>query len=105
MTFYETDIFTEQIVHLIDDNSYAELQSRLIIDPEAGDLIPKSHGLRKIRWKAQGRGKRGGIRVIYYLVHREEVFMLYAYAKNDREDITPDQAKTLRELVDYHLKQ
>lgn len=80
------------------------MQSRLIIDPEAGDLIPKSHGLRKICWKAKGRGKRGGIRVIYYLVHREEVFMLCAYAKNDREDITPDQSRKLKELVDYHLK-
>jgi mRNA-degrading endonuclease RelE of RelBE toxin-antitoxin system len=104
MTFYETDIFTEQIVNLIDDDSYAELQTRLIIDPEAGDLIPRSLGLRKIRWKARGRGKRGGIRVIYYLVHREEVFMLYAYAKNDREDITQDQARKLRELVEQHLK-
>lgn len=104
MTFYETDIFTEQIIHLIDDDSYAELQTRLIADPEAGDLIPRSRGLRKIRWRAQGRGKRGGIRVIYYLVHREEVFMLYAYAKNDREDITPDQAKKLRDLIDYYLK-
>lgn len=104
MIFYETDIFTEQIVSLIDDDSYAELQTRLIIDPEAGDLIPKSRGLRKIRWKAQGRGKRGGIRVIYYLIHHEEIFMLYAYAKNNKEDITPDQARRLRDLVDQHLK-
>lgn len=105
MTFYETDIFTEQITRLISDDSYGELQSQLIIDPEAGDLIPKSNGLRKIRWKAQGRGKRGGIRVIYYLVHREEIFMLYAYAKNERENITPEQAKKLKELVEHHLKQ
>ena len=103
MTFYETDIFTEQIVELIDDESYSELQSTLIADPEAGDLIPRSRGLRKVRWKATGRGKRGGIRVIYYLVHHEEIFMLYAYAKNDREDISPDQARRLRELVDLHL--
>ena len=103
MTFYETDIFTEQIVDLIDDDSYAELQWQLIADPEAGDIMPRSRGLRKIRWRAPGRGKRGGIRVIYYMVHREEIFMLYAYAKNDREDITPDQARRLRNLVDLHL--
>ena len=103
MTFYETDIFTEQIVDLIDDDSYAELQSTLIANPDAGDLMPRSRGLRKVRWKAPGRGKRGGIRVIYYMVHREEIFMLYAYAKNDREDITPDQTRRLRELVDLHL--
>jgi mRNA-degrading endonuclease RelE of RelBE toxin-antitoxin system len=103
MTFYETHIFTEQIGDLIDDESYAELQATLIVDPEAGDLIPRSRGLRKVRWKAQGRGKRGGIRVIYYLVHREEIFMLYAYPKNEREDLSADQVKRLRDLVDLHL--
>ncbi len=103
MTFYETDIFTEQIVDLIEDNSYAELQASLIVDPEAGDLIPRSKGLRKVRWRAPGRGKRGGIRVIYYLVHREEIFMLYAYAKNDRADLTSEQIRRLRDLVDLHL--
>ena len=104
MIFYETDIFTEQIVELVDDRSYALLQATIIADPEAGDLIPRSRGLRKVRWRAGGRGKRGGIRVIYYLVRREEVFMLYAYAKSEREDITHEQARLLRELVDQHLK-
>ena len=103
MTFYETDIFTEQIVDLIDDDSYAELQASLIVDPEVGDLVPRSKGLRKVRWRAPGRGKRGGIRVIYYLVHRGEIFMLYAYAKNEREDLSSDQIRRLRELVDLHL--
>lgn len=104
MTFYETDIFTEQIVDLIDDDSYSELQRLLITDPEAGDIIPRSRGLRKVRWRAPGRGKRGGIRVIYYMVRHEEIFMLYAYAKNDRSDITPDQARRIRDLVDIHLQ-
>lgn len=105
MTFYETDIFTEQIVALIDDDSYMQLQAALIVDPEAGDLMPRSRGLRKIRWRLPGKGKRGGIRVIYYIVRHEEIFMLYAYSKSNREDITPDQARILRELVDQHLNQ
>ena len=105
MTFYETDIFTAQIVELIDDDSYAELQSVLVGDPEAGDLIPRSKGLRKIRWRAKGKGKRGGMRVIYYLVDQEEIFMLYAYSKSKQEDITPARAKILRDLVDQHLEQ
>jgi hypothetical protein len=67
MIFYETDIFTEQIVEYIDDQSYSSLQAVLVADPEAGDLIPKTGGLRKIRWLGSGRGKRGGIRIIYYL--------------------------------------
>ncbi len=103
MTFYETDIFTARIVDLISDDSYAELQSVLITDPEAGDLLPRSRGLRKIRWRSGGKGKRGGIRVIYYLVHREEIFMLYAYPKNERENISQSQAAKLRDLVEHHL--
>lgn len=104
MTFYETDIFTEQIVALIDDESYAALQDALIADPKAGDLIPRSRGLRKIRWRSRSKGKRGGLRVIYYLVEQEETFMLYAYSKSSSENISPDQARVLRALVDEHLR-
>jgi|SRR4051794_34516835 mRNA-degrading endonuclease RelE of RelBE toxin-antitoxin system len=105
MTFYETDIFTEQIVDALDDDSYRELQDVLIRDPESGDLIPRTRGLRKIRWRAAGRGKRGGLRVIYYLVTRHEIFMLYAYAKSQQENLSPEQLQRLRQLVDQHLAQ
>ena len=60
MVFYETDVFTARIVEFIDDESYAALQAVLVADPEAGDLVPKTRGLRKIRWMGSGRGKRGG---------------------------------------------
>ena len=105
MTFHETDIFTARIVELIDDESYAELQALLVGDPEAGELIPKARGLRKIRWRGSGRGKRGGLRVIYYMVHHEEIFMLYAYPKNKESNLSQRHAKILRELVDQHLDQ
>ena len=104
MTFYETSVFTDQIVGLIDDDSYAELQFTLVVDPEAGDLMPRCKGLRKIRWRGSGRGKRGGIRVIYYLLERDEIYMLFAYPKNKRTDITANQARTLRALVNQHLQ-
>lgn len=104
MVFYETNIFTAQIVSLLSDESYRELQNQIVVDPEAGDLIPGSQGLRKIRWKVEGRGKRGGMRVIYYLVTREEVFMIFAYKKNEQENLTPEQTRKLRQLVDDHLK-
>ena len=103
MVFYETDIFTEQIVEFLDDDSYRELQTVLIRDPESGALIPRSRGLRKIRWRVHGRGKRGGIRVIYYLVTRDQIYMLFAYAKNQQEDLTQQQLQRLRNLVDKHL--
>lgn len=104
MIFYETDVFTSRITELIDDDSYAALQAALVIDPEAGDLIPKSKGLRKIRWMGSGRGKRGGIRVIYYLVHHEEIFMLYAYPKNKESNTSSRHIQILRELVEKHLE-
>ena len=75
----------------------------LIRDPESGALIPRSRGLRKIRWRAPGRGKRGGIRVIYYLVTPEQIYMLFAYAKNKQENLTQEQLQRLRNLVDQHL--
>ena len=104
MTFYETAIFTDQIISLLSDDSYAELQQTLIADPQAGDLIQHSRGLRKIRWRLPGKGKSGGIRVIYYLVCSEEIFLLYAYPKSKQENITDDQARVLRSLVQTHLK-
>lgn len=75
MVFHETDVFTARIVDFIDDESCSTLQAVLIADPEAGDLIPKARGLLKIRWMGSGRGKRGGIRVIYYLVCQDEIFV------------------------------
>ena len=103
MVFYETGIFTEQLAEFLDDDSYRELQSVLMRHPESGDLIPRSRGLRKIRWRVAGRGKRGGIRIIYYLVTHEQIYMLYAYAKNKQENLTPEQTQRLRNLVDQHL--
>lgn len=104
MRFYETSIFTSQIVDLISDESYAELQAALVINPEVGDLIQRSRGLRKIRWRLSGKGKSGGIRIIYFLVQKQEVFFLYAYPKGKRENITAEQTQILRGLVDQHLK-
>jgi mRNA-degrading endonuclease RelE of RelBE toxin-antitoxin system len=105
MIFYETDLFTARIIELIDDASYAALQAVLVADPEAGDLVPKTRGLRKIRWMGSGRGKRGGIRVIYYLVCNDEIFMLYAYPKNRESDLSARHLQLLTELVEQHLEQ
>ena len=98
--FLETPVFTRQIKVLVDDETYRVLQWRLAADPEAGDLIPRSGGLRKIRMPLPGRGKRGGARVIYYwITARSQIYMLLAYAKNEQENLTDAQLKTLRELV------
>jgi mRNA-degrading endonuclease RelE of RelBE toxin-antitoxin system len=66
MIIVETSIFTRQVQVLLDDDDYRRLQTTLVLRPDAGDLIPGGGGLRKIRWGAKGRGKRGGVRTIYY---------------------------------------
>lgn len=100
MIFLETPVFTRQIKDLIDDEAYRGLQLRLVANPEAGDLVPRSGGLRKIRMALPGRGKRGGARVIYYWVAAQsQIYMLLAYAKNVQDNLSEAQLKALRELV------
>ena len=65
--------------------------------------MPGSGGLRKIRWAGSGRGKRGGIRVIYYLVRDDRVYLLFAYPKNKQENLTSQQLKVLRKIVEMEL--
>jgi hypothetical protein len=99
MEIVETPVFTADIVKLIPDESYRQLQRQLVEHPGSGDLIPGSGGLRKIRWRLSGRGKSGGIRVIYYLDMPDTIFMLFVYRKNQQEDLTQQQLKYLRNLI------
>ena len=85
--------------HWTDDDLRA-LQSFLLVSPDAGDLIRGGAGLRKLRWSVQGRGKRGGARVIYYWhVPKHYIYLIYAYAKSQREDLNRQQIKMLGELM------
>ena len=82
------------------DEDLRSLQNFLLASPDAGDVIPGGSGLRKLRWSAQARGKRGGARVIYYRhVPGECIYLIYAYAKNVRSDLTREQIKTLAQLM------
>lgn len=94
--FFETGIFTKCIVEMLTDPEYGALQAFLIKRPEAGDLIPGGRGLRKLRWSSGGKGKRGGMRVIYYLYLGEcRIYMIYPYRKSDQGDLTAEQLKAL----------
>jgi hypothetical protein len=105
MQFIETSIFTRQITSLLTDDEYALLQVSLSVHPENGAIILHSGGLRKIRWAMQGRGKRGGVRVIYYwVVAQDQILMLFAYPKNEKDDLTPQQVQVLREIVEKEFK-
>jgi hypothetical protein len=107
LEFLETPFFTRAITQLLHDSEYAALQGALIIDPEAGELIQGSGGLRKIRWQQsrRGKGKRGGIRVIYYL-HMPDglLYMLIAYAKGEKEDLSGVEKRMLKRLVEEEFK-
>ncbi|MCI0550598.1 MAG: type II toxin-antitoxin system RelE/ParE family toxin [Anaerolineae bacterium] len=105
MQFIETSVFTRQVTTLLTDIEYRELQVALLTHPNTGAVIPHSGGLRKIRWSMSGRGKRGGVRAIYYwVVAKDQILMLFMYPKNEKDDITPKQLKVLREIVEKEFK-
>jgi len=102
LEFLETPAFTRQIMELMTDTDYAALQGWLVVNPEAGDLIQGTGGLRKIRWQEPQRrkGKRGGARVIYYWYEpRTVIYMLLAYSKGKREDLSAREKRVLAQLV------
>ncbi len=83
-----------------DDEEFRRLQGALIQSPKSGDVIRGSGGLRKLRWLARGRGKRAGARVIHYFQDVDDrIYLIYGYAKCEREDLTPDQVRTLAKLM------
>ena len=100
MVIIETSVFTRVIDQLLGAEDYRLLQQELVIFPARGPVIRGTGGLRKLRWDAPGRGKRGGIRVIYYwAVSDDQILMLYAYAKNSQADLTPEQERRLAAIV------
>ena len=101
MVIIETPIFTDRVLTLLSEEQYRLFQAYLLNNPEAGKVIPGSGGLRKLRWTAKGHGKSGGIRVIYYwFVSRDTILLLFAYSKNERDDLTPVQIRQLRKVIE-----
>lgn len=89
---------------MMTDGQYAELQSMLVNYPKSGDVIRGGGGLRKIRWKLPGKGKRGGVRVIYYYLDKDkQLYMIFAYKKNEQSDLTSEQVSVLRKVVEEEL--
>lgn len=98
MEFIETSIFTKLIYTYLTDEEYLGLQGFMLKHPEAGRIVPGSGGVRKLRWAITGKGKRGGVRVIYYFKKQDgEIWMLTIYGKSAVENIP---AHILREIAE-----
>jgi hypothetical protein len=100
MEFIETSTFTRQVTQLLTDDAYRQIQNVLVEDPGQGDLIKGGGGIRKLRHAVQGRGKSGGVRIIYYWVKEgHQIYMLVVYPKSKKDDLTEKEVALLRGLV------
>jgi hypothetical protein len=97
-TFVESSVFERLLPVYLDDDEYAELQQHLMLYPEAGHLVPGSNGVRKLRWARSGMGKRGGLRMIYYVQFEpNEFWMLTLYSKAKKDNVPGHILKALLE--------
>jgi hypothetical protein len=104
--FIEMPAFERMRERYLNDDAFSGLQDLLLLEPELGALIQGTGGLRKLRFRdtRRGKGKRGGIRVIYYYWHGAAEFWLFTiYDKNDMADLTPDQKEKLRVQLSAEL--
>ena len=100
-TFVETSLFSKLVVEYLSDEEYVKLQDKLIQDPESGKVIRGSGGVRKLRWAAPGRGKRGGFRVIYHVRRSKEIiWMLTIFPKSETASIPGHTLKRIREELE-----
>jgi mRNA-degrading endonuclease RelE of RelBE toxin-antitoxin system len=105
MKIIETTVFTKRLRVFLKEEEYRKLQNELILNPGKGKIIRGSGGLRKIRWSIPGKGKSGGVRIIYYWVNiKEIILMLFIYSKNEHDDLTNEQLKILKSLVEKEFK-
>jgi hypothetical protein len=100
-SFIETKLFTRLVSEYLSDDEYGELQRALISNPQAGDVVPGSGGVRKLRWRGSGRGKRGGYRVIYFArLAQGVIWMLTLYPKNVADNIPAHVLRQIRKEVE-----
>ena len=101
MVFIETTIFTRLLTSYLTDEEYLQLQIALVLEPDAGDVVQGTGGIRKVRWKAKGKGKRSGVRVLYYYRDKkQQIYLLTIYAKNEVADLTADEKRLLKKMVE-----
>ncbi len=97
----ETRVFTRRVDRLLSTEEFREFQLELVANPRAGSVVPGTGGLRKVRWSAGGRGKRGSLRILYYFhAESQRILLLFVFAKNERADLTKSQRDQLRKIVE-----
>ena len=97
--FIETSVFSKQIKLIATDDELKDLQVELIAQPEKGDLIQGTGGLRKVRMATAGQGKSGGARVIYFLATAEIIYLVLAYPKNVKDNLSNSEKSELKKVV------
>jgi hypothetical protein len=101
-TLIELPVFSRYRSDYFSDDEFAELQKHICANPQAGDVVPGSHGVRKLRWSRAGMGKQGGVRVLYYVQDSKgRIWLLTVYAKSARENIAPATLNALREIAEH----
>jgi mRNA-degrading endonuclease RelE of RelBE toxin-antitoxin system len=101
ITFIEAPIFTKYVTKYLTDDEYSVFQNELALNPEAGDIIKSSGGLRKIRFGGRGKGKSGGYRIIYYYKKSDfEIWLITIYSKNEEENIPTNILKQIKETME-----
>lgn len=101
--FVESPAFSRHRKTYLDDEAFYQLQRSLAANPEAGDMIPGAGGIRKLRWKdpRRGKGRRGGLRIVYYcFLTDEEIWLLTLYDKNEADDLSKDVKDSLRRALE-----
>lgn len=106
LVFIETPVFTRLRPDYLNDEGYRALQKALLVNPTAGDVMPGTGGFRKLRWRDRwrGKGKRGGIRVIYYyLTADSQIWLFTIYDKDEVADLTPEEKRGLKRAIQAEL--
>ena len=107
MEFIEAPAFTRHVSDYLVEDRYRQLQDELAGNPEFGDLMPGTGGFRKLRWAdpRRGKGRRGGLRIIYYyFLADQQIWLMTLYGKDEAEDLTPQEKKVLRSAIEAELR-
>lgn len=107
MEFIEAPAFTRYVADYLDDDEYRALQMRLAESPELGDVVPGTGGFRKVRWAdpRRGKGRRGGLRVIYFYFESErQIWLMTLYSKDEASDLSGEEKKALKAAIETELK-